>query len=385
MRRSLYDWCMKDGRQDLLSEWDADRNLPLTPEGISYGSSRKKVWWRCGHGHSWQASPYSRTSGSGCPYCAGRRVEAGSTDLETCFPALVREWHPTKNPGLSPGTLSVGSHQRVWWRCEKGHAWQAIVKSRTSGSGCPYCANRLVIPGENDLASQHPELARQWDAAKNAPLTSDQVPAGSSKKVWWRCESGHSWQATIASRVRGCACPVCTGKAVIPGENDLTTAFPEIAAQWHPTKNGALTPENCTPASNRKVWWVCPLGHDYQAAVGARTVSGSDCPYCTGRKVLVGFNDLATREPAVAASWHPTLNGTLTPEDVTVGSRRKVWWQCAEGHSWKAVVYSRACAQKSGCPVCAGRVRQARYASVLGDAKQNRAVSRPAGARQDRE
>ena len=96
-------------------------------------------------------------------------------------------------------------------------------------------------------------------------------------------------------------------------------------------------------------------------------MNGSGCPYCAGKKVLKGFNDLATLEPKVAESWHPTLNGRLTPETVTVGSRRKVWWQCPEGHVWKAVVYSRAGRQRAGCPVCAGRVKedfQARYATL---------------------
>ena len=79
---------------------------------------------------------------------------------------------------------------------------------------------------------------------------------------------------------------------------------------------------------------------------------------------MKGFNDLATLEPKVAESWHPTLNGSLTPDTVTVGSRRKVWWLCEQGHVWKAVVYSRAGKQRAGCPVCAGRVKegvQARY------------------------
>ncbi len=140
----------------------------------------------------------------------------------------------------------------------------------------------------------------------------------------------------------------------------MASAFPDIAAQWHPAKNGSLTPRCCAPASNRRVWWLCPLGHEYQAAVGARTVSGSDCPYCTGRKVLKGFNDLAAVEPKIAAQWHPTLNGALTPEAVTAGSARKVWWQCADGHVWKAVIYSRTGKEKCGCPVCAGRFNRAR-------------------------
>ena len=90
------------------------------------------------------------------------------------------------------------------------------------------------------------------------------------------------------------------------------------------------------------------------------TCRGSGCPYCAGRLVLAGFNDLASLEPKVARQWHPTLNGGLTPEQVTAGSRRSVWWQCPEGHVWKARVHSRTGKQRYGCPVCAGRVKGSR-------------------------
>lgn len=374
MRLSLYDYCRSSGKEYLLSEWDGEKNLPLTPEDVSYGSSARKLWWICESGHSWRTSPYIRISGSGCPYCAGRRVDAGKNDLASLYPELMKQWHPTKNGGLSPKQLSAGSHRRVWWICARGHEWQALVKSRADGAGCPVCANKVVLPGENDLATTHPGLARQWDAEKNTLLTPMQVTSGSRKKVWWRCGRGHSWEAAIASRVRGCGCPVCTGKTVVAGENDLAAAFPDIAAQWHSAKNGALAPEGCAAASNRKVWWSCPLGHEYQASVSSRTVHGSGCPYCAGRKVLKGFNDLATLEPGTAAQWHPTLNGALTPELVTAGSARKVWWQCAQGHVWKAVIHSRTGAKRCGCPVCAGRVRetqQVRYSAILEDFVQS--------------
>lgn len=376
MRLSLYDWCIRNQKEYLLEEW-SDKNLPLTPKDISYGS-KEKPWWVCEHGHEWQAAVYTRTSGSGCPYCTGRRVDCGRNDIKTRFPELAKEFHPTKNGNLTLDQLSIGSHKKVWWRCSEGHEWQAVVKSRVSGVGCPVCANKLVISGVNDFSTTYPDLAKQWDGEKNAPLLPSQVPAGSSRRVWWRCENGHKWKASIASRVNGNGCPVCAGKVVVAGENDLASAFPNIAAELHPTKNGVLTARDCTPASNRKVWWLCPLGHEYQAAVGARTVNGSSCPYCAGRKVLKGFNDLATLEPKIAAQWHPTLNGTLTPDMVTVGSARKVWWQCGEGHVWKAVIHSRTGKKKCGCPVCAGRIkpsRQTRYAAILKDGAAKMGVS----------
>ena len=275
--------------------------------------------------------------------------------------ALLRQWHPVKNQPLTPEQLSYGSNQKVWWRCEKGHEWQAPVKSRTHGYGCPVCAGKAVVPGVNDLAAAHPGLAAQWHPTRNGSLTPADVTPGARKQVWWRCEKGHEWQAPVFSRAcGGTGCPVCAGKAVIPGVNDLASRFPALAAQWHPTQNGALTADAVSPNSNRKVWWRCEKGHTWQAVVSRRTVAGFGCPYCSGRKVLAGFNDLVALEPEVAGQWHPDLNGALRPDMVTTGSHQKVWWQCPEGHVWKAVVYSRTGPKKSGCPVCAGRARARR-------------------------
>lgn len=300
MRESLADYCIRFQRQDLLSQWDAEGNAPLTPDAVSSYGSRRKVWWQCDHGHRWQAAVYTRTGGeSGCPYCAGKRPWPGFNDLAARFPHLAQEWHPEKNGRLTPRDVVPGSRRKVWWQCAKGHVWQAAIASRA---------------------------------------------------------------------VDGAGCPVCAGKQVAAGENDLATLFPHLAQQWDRARNGAMTPETVSPYSNRKAWWVCALGHRWQAAVSARA-GGSDCPYCAGRKVLAGFNDLATKDPTVAAEWDPTFNGGLTPQMVTAGSHKKVWWRCSENHVWKAVVYARTGAKHCGCPVCAGKVsrrNQVRYPTPTG-------------------
>ena len=137
------------------------------------------------------------------------------------------------------------------------------------------------------------------------------------------------------------------------GAQGLAILFPELAKQWS-RKNGALLPTQVRPYSNKWVWWECRLGHSWQATPNSRLSHNSGCPYCANRKLLTGFNDLATRFPTIAAEWHPSLNGDLTPEQVLVGSHEKAWWRCAEGHVWKAVIASRTGKQKCGCPVCAG-------------------------------
>ena len=277
-------------------------------------------------------------------------------------PQLVLQWHPTKNGDLTPADVSPGLHRKVWWRCERGHEWQAQINARVRGTGCPVCANRQIVVGENDLATTHPEIAAQWHPTRNAPATPQEIFAGSHFKVWWICEQGHEYQSLVHSRAVGKnGCPVCAGKQILQGENDLSASFPNIAAQWHPTKNGDLRPGEVTPFSNRRVWWQCEKGHEYRAVIASRVKQAAGCPYCTNRKVLAGFNDLATIHPEIAAQWHPELNGLLTPQMVTPGSSQKVWWQCSLGHVWKAVVFSRTGSKPTDCPVCAGNVRKKQH------------------------
>lgn len=125
MRESLASFCQRNDRADLLREWDSERNLPLTPESVSYGS-KKKVWWTCEHGHHWQAAVHTRTgSGTGCPYCSGRFPISGENDLATKYPLLAQEWNTEKNGDLTPRDVLPGSHRIVWWRCAHGHQWRA--------------------------------------------------------------------------------------------------------------------------------------------------------------------------------------------------------------------------------------------------------------------
>ena len=142
MKKTLREFCDENGQSQLLEQWDTPRNLPLTPDLVTYGSKRK-VWWRCKQGHVWQASICTRTgNGTGCPVCAGKIPVAGENDLQSRYPELAREWHPTRNE-ITPQQVLPGSHKAVWWVCKRGHEWKASVKSRVVGSGCPVCAGRV--------------------------------------------------------------------------------------------------------------------------------------------------------------------------------------------------------------------------------------------------
>lgn len=139
----------------------------------------------------------------------------------------------------------------------------------------------------------------------------------------------------------------------------------ELLRQWDTEKNGGKTPDDASSGSSAMAWWRCDKGHSFPMRIAFRTTREQGCPYCAGRRVLAGFNDLAAVAPDVAAEWHPTLNGELRPEMIMAGSSRHVWWQCPQGHVWRARVDTRIGAQHSGCPVCAGSCRRHAGTAIL--------------------
>ncbi|MCR4719209.1 MAG: zinc-ribbon domain-containing protein, partial [Firmicutes bacterium] len=192
-----------------VAEWNYEKNGNFKPENFT-SNSNKKVWWKCNRGHEWQATISDRNSGKGCPYCSGRYAIRGYNDLQTVNPTLAKEWNYEKNNELTPMDISSNSSKKVWWKCSKGHEWQATIVNRNRGSGCPYCSGRYAIKGENDLQTVNPFLTKEWNYRKNGNLRPESFTASSGQKVWWKCSKGHEWQARIADRNNGNGCPVCS-------------------------------------------------------------------------------------------------------------------------------------------------------------------------------
>jgi hypothetical protein len=202
---------LEDIHPELARQWHLTKNAPLTPSDVTCGSG-KKVWWVCSHGHEWNATVNSRTSGLGCPYCSGQRP-TDERNFSTEYPELLKEWDWEKNGTSLPQDYTPRSSSKVWWRCEKGHSWQATISNRTrnhTNGSCPYCSNRKLCD-DNSLAQVRPDLSADWHPTKNKKLTPYDVVAGGHKKVWWKCKHGHEWKADISNRIhRGTGCPYCT-------------------------------------------------------------------------------------------------------------------------------------------------------------------------------
>ncbi len=337
----------------MASRWHPAKNGELTP-GQVFPTSPDKVWWLCGNGHEWRAEVRERVRDPRCPHCAGHTRESVH-NLQAVNPELAEQWHPTKNGNLTPRQVAPNSGLKVWWRCDEGHEWQAIVDKRARGGECPYCSGLRVTKSHNFLVL-FPELSKQWHPRKNASLTPDQVPPYTIKKVWWLCKKGHEWQAPVTQLSNGGKCPVCSTRKATPDSNLLIT-HPEIGRQWHPVRNGDLKPEQFTSRSPKMVWWLCGENHEWQDKIIARR-EGNDCPYCHGPEALERFT-LAYLYPALAKEWHKEKNNPLAPEEVTPYSGKKVWWRCGLGHEWKAPVCNRV--RGTRCPYCHGRYASEDY------------------------
>lgn len=464
----------------IAREWHHERNSGVTPENVLL-NSHKKVWWICEKGHEYQAFISDRNRGTGCPYCSGRLAIKGENDLQTINPSLASEWNYERNGNFIPENILPNSNKKVWWKCKNGHEWQAVVYTRNKGIGCPYCAGQLSIAGYNDLQTVNPAIAQEWNYEKNNELTPTNVLPNSNMIVWWICEKGHEWQAAIYHRNNGQGCPVCNSerhtsfpeyaivyylkknncdvvhsykvngyeldvyipskkiaieydgyiwhkdktkkdllknqkcrkdgitlyrirdglsslndssidivaqerqndlsfiiksilgeilgididvdiardnidiqnlREFIEKQNSLLVIRPNLSKEWHYIKNGKLKPEHCTSNSGKRVWWRCSKGHEWQDTIAHRN-AGRGCPYCSGKKVLIGYNDLLTVNPVLSKEWHLNKNADLKPGQVTANSGKKVWWKCRYGHEWQATIDHRS--RGRGCPYCSGR------------------------------
>ena len=482
-------------KPDLIKEWHPTKNGSLKPSNFTIGS-KAEVWWLGKCGHEWRAIISNRVKGYGCPICKGKKILVGFNDLASQKPELLKDWDYSKN-SIKPDEITIGSGKIVWWKCHIcGHEWKTSISHRTNNRGCPCCSGHVVSKGRNDLATIFPFIAEDWDYEKNT-LKPDEVTIGSTKKVWWKCHNGHpSYLSPIGNRCHGAGCPICNTmfqtsfpeqaifyyiKKAFPdavskyknkdifkssmeldiyipsirtaieydgfawhnnenskkrekkkylvcksnsiylyrvkeknnsGENadkvftvpafsfyncspmndvicqilvditnrndpvvdierdmfdilkyktinyidSLASLYPDISREWHPYLNKELKPENVLPGSNLIVWWKCSAGHEWKTSICDRTRDyRGGCPACSRRILVKGKNDLETTNPELLIDWDYKKNGTTKPCDVTQWSHKKVWWKCSKcGYSYEATPSNRT--QGRGCGCCAGRV-----------------------------
>ena len=351
-KQSLYDWCVENNKMYLIKTWHPEKNDGRTPHDFSYKSS-ESVWWllhfndpETGKHYvfEWTSPICNRVNGSKCPYLIGRK-----------------RW---PDP-ISPEDEVIKATEKA--------------RSKKKMSFYEWC-----------IENNKRYLLKEWNTEKNGNKTPHDFSPHSVALIWWKLpfddpETGEhfdfEWCTRISNRTAGTKCPYLTGWKRWPGYNttrtDIDIAKPrmrhstvyldsfeklysDLAKEWHPTKNGDLKPSDVSPGSSHVVWWRLPyddpktgkhFNFEWQARILDRVHRRNDCPYLSGRALYPGFNDLATRNPALAAQWHPKKNGELKPTDVFEGSRQIVWWMITykntvtgENHTyeWQEPIWKRA-------------------------------------------
>ena len=325
----------------LANEWNYEKNNGLLPQDMM-SNSNKMVWWICSKGHEWQSTIANRNKGNGCPVCNSERK---TSFPEYALVYYLQQYglevmHSYRGKGYEldiyiPSLKIAIEYDGYYWhkhrtkkdleknyKCKKDGIKLYRIRecmSPLNDSSIDYVvlenqknlskvleevlneiigtyvdvdierdavaieSLRVFTEKGNSLVFSNVEIAKEWNYERNVNLKPEHFAPNSHKKVWWKCSKGHEWQATIANRNKGRKCPYCSGKKVLKGYTDLQTVNPTLALEWNYEKNNGLTPAEVTPNSNKKVWWKCSQGHEWQATIAHRN-RGSGCPVCRKSK-----------------------------------------------------------------------------------------------------
>jgi hypothetical protein len=320
---------------NVASEWDYDKNSPLTPD-LFTPKSDQKFWWTCSKNHSWQATIKNRTlRDSNCPHCFDtRRVDEINKrylsrlgSIAEKYPEVLPYWDHKKNIPSNPEKITAVLTNTYSWICMQEHSFTRLLKGMVKDQSCKYC---------HSIKKTHPKLLDEWDFANNNHIDPIEITQGSDKSLWWLCENGHSWNASIVSRLKGNKkCHACLS---------LGFRFPYLLNEWDFEKNTEIDPMLVHAGTKKKAWWKCLNGHQWETSINNRSGDKkSNCPIC-GRALaaektrllkLSKSGSLEDNFPEVATKWNKELNKDLTPEDISSNSHTPVWWTCNCGNYYK--------------------------------------------------
>ena len=193
------------------------------------------------------------------------------------------------------------------------------VDKRRGGYNCPICSGRRIVVGQNDLATTHPHLLSEWCYEKNIDTSPEQITFGSQQKVWWQCELGHTYLMRVCHKVSGIGCPICSGKIVLAGFNDLATQYPELLLEWDYEKN-IISPTEVSSGCHTKVWWRCEKDHGWQASINNRTNNKTTCPICAASVRVTNMGNTKNTSGVIGVSlykptqkWHAEIQYNKMP------------------------------------------------------------------------
>lgn len=364
----------------LLKMWAFDLN-PENPETISTGASKDDYYWYCEKcGKPFPCKPTNIKTGL-CPSCAykegaKKRVEKqrAQKSMVTDIPKLRDIW--SEQNVEDPSTVSIGiSVKRYLWKCpECNDVFPRSPYAMLHGSGlCKNCAHRnatekhkkqLLTKGRS--CADNPEMLKHWDYERNDKKPEEVSEHSSTSYRYFICDDcGESYpckptnQTTSLYLCKDCKSKVRakTQRKSIATYSETVSDYPNMMAIWDWSNTEA--PYDLSARSGIIVKWKCDCGNTWPAKPCDRIKMLPQCMPCSMRKhnnrrkerAIEQSGTWGENNPELAKEWHPTLNGNLTPYDLTPGCSENYWWLCAYGHSYQTSPKERS-ERHAGCPIC---------------------------------
>lgn len=369
-KKTFYDWCIENDREDLLDRWSHELNN-VDPRDVGYASGCK-YYFNCSENKSHKPESIRlshitrdnvQVKCKACNSFAQWCIDNMSNDF------IDKYWHKTLNNDLDPWQIGWSSKKTIWLICHNGfdHYYSTSPHSFSRGTHeCQVCNGQVVFCGFNDLFTTDPHLMSIWNFDKNTDISPYEISRGSGRKVWWKCDKcGNEWDAIISNIVKGRRCPVCAKRRQYDAfiNNRLNNgfsfgdSFPQLLNMWNYQDNQDINPFEVFPASRKIASWKCNNNHYFKKSIvvmcKAFLNEDSLCRYCDGIGVIKGKNDLLTTYPELVKDWDYTKNTDCTPSTIAFGSTKRVWWKCHVcEHEWQAPPNART-NLRSGCPECA--------------------------------
>ncbi len=357
-----------DVHSELMDEYDP-ANKP-NPRMVFPGC-KTRVSWICrkDNTHTWKASFAERhRGGANCPVCNRTTLIKGTNTFADIYPELVQYWSD-KNE-RKPDDIFYNSSLWFQWHCpDCGGDYGAYIKDRTKEDfECPYCGDRLILPGFNSLAVKNPTLAKCWAESNN--VDADHVLYKASRDAFWICaDCGGEYRSRLSYILEGkSTCPYCENRRALPGGNTLKAIYPSIAAMW--SDSNELDSDHVLAEGSLYAAWICPTCNgEYNARIKDVVSQEADCPYCNNRMLLPGFNSFAERHEDLLSEWDYKNNYLLQqPTEVLDTSHDTAWWICLKDitHHYPMSIAQRIEMQHRNhepCPYCKGRRVKLRHFS----------------------
>lgn len=351
----------------LMHEWDIEKNkaVGLNPEKLG-SQSNFYAFWKCHKcGYEWSAKINNRYNGRGCPCCARKKIVPGINDLATTHPTLAKEWDYSRNGSLTPNKVLYGSSKRVYWLCPEGHSYTATINHRSSGNGtsCPICNSgrqtsfaeqaffyyiKKIFP---DAINRYTEIFANGMEI-DIFIPSIKLGIEYDGEVWHKKENFErelkKYSICQQNGIRLLRIMEKSPTGIIHTADETLSMPKHIYEHKYLAQCIRYLLDKIDPQSNM---WTRknPIHLHSGVDINIQRDEQEIRSYMT--KLRKG--SLAELYPQIASEWHPTDNGTISPDKIKPGSDYKAVWICKTcGNIYRSTVGHRTGKNPTGCPKC---------------------------------